>query len=117
MAIKQGTLAIGTLEPDKEKQAYTCIAPATSAGFSINFCNKAIAPVRLWLAYGTGAAFDAAGNARLLTNFEIPGEESYERTGLAVGVNVSVWMKCTGGSLDYAIMGWEKPTIMGGENP
>lgn len=108
MAIKAGTLASGTLQKDTDKNAYTCLAPAGSAAFSINFCNNNAGPARVSLMWGNAGTMNGTGNVGIVRNLEIPGEDSWERTGLAVGVGMSVWMRSDQGNVDYSIYGWEK---------
>lgn len=108
MPIKSGTLGGGTLTANQEVMAYSCVAPAIAAGFTVGFCNKTPGEVKLRLAIGPGPDSAAPGTRFIEYDAAVPGNEPLERNGLACSIGDKVFVTSNTTGVDYAVYGFEK---------
>lgn len=108
MPIKLGTLGGANLTAGQEQIAYECTDPAVAASYSVCFCNKNDAPVKVRLAIGSGANSGAAGTRFLEYDAIILPHEPLERTGLAISPGYKVFVLSDTSNVDCSIYGFEK---------
>ncbi len=108
MSIKSGTLGGDNLVGGVEKIAYECNAPAVAVSCIVSFCNKTLGPVKVRLAFGSGADSSAQGTIFLIHDKTIEPNGTLERTGVAISAGKKLFVKSDLSGVDVAVYGFEK---------